>query len=166
MLAVGTALVYLLAGSRCAPFLRRGLRDDRGGGPESTRTRRASTRAWFASGDGSRASSAAIVIVFIGVRELGADVVPLLAGLGVGGLAVALAVRPTLENMIGGVILYADRPIAVGDYCTFGDQSGVVEGIGLRSTRIRGLDRTLISIPNAAVRGHAARQTGPTATRC
>ncbi len=93
---------------------------------------------------------AAVVLVFTGVRELGADVVPLLAGLGVGGLAVALAVRPTLENMIGGVILYADRPIAVGDYCTFGGQSGIVEGIGLRSTRIRGLDRSLISVPNAA----------------
>ena len=80
---------------------------------------------------------AAVVIIVTGVQQLGADVVPLLAGLGVGGLAVALAVRPTLENMIGGVILFADKPIKVGDYCTFGGQSGTVERIGLRSTRIR-----------------------------
>jgi MscS family membrane protein len=92
---------------------------------------------------------AVITIVVQGVQRLGADVLPLLAGLGVGGLAVALAVRPTLENMIGGLILYADRPIRVGDYCTFSGQSGTVERIGLRSTRIRALDRTLVTVPNS-----------------
>ncbi len=92
---------------------------------------------------------AAIVVFVSGVRQLGIDVLPLLAGLGVGGLAVALAVRPTLENMIGGVILYADRPVHVGDYCMFGQQGGVVERIGLRSTRIRAKNRTLITVPNS-----------------
>jgi MscS family membrane protein len=92
---------------------------------------------------------AAMFIAVSGMQTLGADLVPLLAGLGVGGLAVALAIRPTLENMLGGVILIADRPIEVGDHCTFGTNSGVVEGIGLRSTRIRGLDRTLITVPNS-----------------
>ncbi len=92
---------------------------------------------------------AAVIIVVQGVQRIGADVLPLLAGLGVGGLAVALAVRPTLENMIAGVILYADRPIRVGDFCTFSGQSGTVERIGLRSTRIRALDRTLITVPNS-----------------
>lgn len=88
-------------------------------------------------------------IVVHGLGELGVDIVPLLAGLGVGGLAAALAIRPTLENLIGGLILYVDKPVRVGDFCTFGAMTGTVENIGVRSTQIRGLDRTLISIPNA-----------------
>ncbi len=92
---------------------------------------------------------AGVWIVLSGLQALGADIVPLLAGLGVGGLAVALAVRPTLENLIGGLILYFDKPVRVGDFCSFGGQTGTVESIGLRSTAIRGLDRTLISVPNA-----------------
>ncbi len=88
-------------------------------------------------------------VIVAGLRDLGVDVVPLLAGLGVGGLAVALAIRPTLENLIGGIILFADKPIRVGDYCSFGGMNGTVESIGVRSTQIRALDRTLISVPNA-----------------
>jgi MscS family membrane protein len=76
--------------------------------------------------------------------------VPLVASLGVGGLAVALAARPTLENLIGGVILYFDRPARVGDFCSFGDHMGTVERIGVRSTQVRALDRTVITVPNAA----------------
>ncbi|MDJ0944945.1 MAG: mechanosensitive ion channel family protein [Kiloniellales bacterium] len=91
----------------------------------------------------------AIGVVLFGADRVGLPVVPLLAGLGVGGLAVALAARPTLENLIGGVILYADRPVRVGDFCSFGDKIGVVESIGMRSTKIRALDRTVISVPNA-----------------
>ncbi len=70
------------------------------------------------------------------------------AGLGLGGLAVALAARSTIENFIGGLTLLADKPIQVGDFCRFGDQIGTVEGIGLRSVKIRSLDRTVITIPN------------------
>ncbi len=92
---------------------------------------------------------AGVWIVLDGLQALGADIIPLLAGLGVGGLAVALAVRPTLENLIGGMNLYFDRPVRVGDFCTFGDQTGTVESIGIRSTQIRALDRTLVSVPNA-----------------
>ncbi len=91
----------------------------------------------------------AIGIVLFGADRVGLPVVPLLAGLGVGGLAVALAARPTLENLIGGVILYADRPVRVGDMCSFGQNIGVVDSIGMRSTKIRALDRTIISVPNA-----------------
>ncbi len=91
----------------------------------------------------------AVVIAVSGFSQLGLEIMPLIAGLGVGGLAVALAVRPTLENMIGGLIIYADKPVKVGDFCTFGNHKGVVEGIGLRSTRIRGLDRTVITVPNS-----------------
>jgi len=91
----------------------------------------------------------AIAVVITGLRDLGVDAVPLIAGLGVGGLAVALAIRPTLENLIGGIILFTDKPIRIGDFCSFGGMTGTVEKIGVRSTQIRGLDRTLISIPNA-----------------
>ncbi|MEW5420548.1 mechanosensitive ion channel family protein [Amorphus sp. 3PC139-8] len=72
-----------------------------------------------------------------------------LAGFGIGGLAVALAARSTLENVIAGFILFADRPLAVGDFCRFGDRIGTVERIGIRSTTVRTLDRTIVSVPNA-----------------
>ena len=88
-------------------------------------------------------------LVIYELTLLGFDVLPLLAGLGVGGLAVALAIRPTLENLIGGFILFTDKPVRVGDYCSFNGMSGTIEAIGVRSTQVRALDRTLISIPNA-----------------
>ncbi|MDJ0683833.1 MAG: mechanosensitive ion channel family protein [Alphaproteobacteria bacterium] len=91
----------------------------------------------------------AMVVVVAGLRDIGVDAVPLIAGLGVGGLAVALAIRPTLENLIGGLILHTDRPLQIGDFCTIGDMRGTIESIGVRSTRIRALDRTLISLPNS-----------------
>lgn len=90
-----------------------------------------------------------VAILAIGAQSIGLPVLSLLAGLGIGGLAVALAIRPTLENLIGGFVLFLDKPIRVGDFCTFGNQSGTVESIGVRSTQIRALDRTLIAIPNA-----------------
>jgi MscS family membrane protein len=91
----------------------------------------------------------AVILLARGGQAIGLPVVSVLAGLGIGGLAVALAVRPTLENLIGGIILYVDRPVSVGDFCTFGDQMGTVESVGVRSTKLRALDRTLISVPNA-----------------
>lgn len=89
------------------------------------------------------------IILAYGGQELGLPILSVLTGLGIGGLAVALAIRPTLENLIGGAILYADRPVRVGDFCSFGQKTGTVESIGIRSTQIRALDRTLISVPNA-----------------
>jgi MscS family membrane protein len=88
-------------------------------------------------------------IIFYGANQLGVPLVPLVASLGVGGLAVALAARPTIENLIGGIILYTDRPVRVGDFCSFGDYTGTVERIGVRSIQIRGRDRTIITVPNA-----------------
>jgi MscS family membrane protein len=81
--------------------------------------------------------------------SLSIPVAPMIAGLGVGGLAVALAVRPTLENAVAGFVLFADKPVKVGEFCAFGDKLGTVEQIGLRSVQVRGLDRTVITIPNA-----------------
>ncbi len=92
----------------------------------------------------------ALIYLAIHLAEFyGVPAAPLLASLGVGGLAIALAVRPTLENVIGGFILFADKPVRVGEFCRFGDKMGTIEQIGLRSTRIRGLDRTIITVPNA-----------------
>jgi MscS family membrane protein len=73
----------------------------------------------------------------------------ILAGLGVGGLAVALAAQKTIENLFGGVSVIGDRPVLVGDVCRFGDRTGTVVHIGLRSTRIRTADRTMICVPNS-----------------
>jgi MscS family membrane protein len=72
----------------------------------------------------------------------------ILAGVGVGGLAVALAAQKTIENLFGGISVIGDRPVLVGDECRFGDRTGTVMYIGLRSTRIRTPDRTVISVPN------------------
>ncbi len=98
---------------------------------------------------GILAVATSVGVAVLGLQNLGVDIVPLLAGIGVGGLAVALAIRPTLENLIGGLILFSDRPVRVGDFCTFGGMSGTVEDIGVRSTQLRAMDRTLIAVPNA-----------------
>jgi MscS family membrane protein len=90
-----------------------------------------------------------VVLLGYGATQIGIPVYGVIAGLGVGGLAVALAAQPTLENLIGGVILYADRMVRVGEYCEFEGLSGTVEAIGIRSTRIRALDRTLITVANS-----------------
>jgi MscS family membrane protein len=94
---------------------------------------------------------AAAALLVSGADRIGMPLYGIIAGLGVGGLAVALAAQPTVENLIGGLSLFADEPIRVGDLCKYGDQTGTVEAIGIRSTRIRGLDRTLTTIPNAAM---------------
>jgi len=83
------------------------------------------------------------------LSDWGYNAATILAGLGVGGLAIALAAPNTIENLFGGVAVISDRPVSVGDLCRFGDRVGTVEDIGLRSTRIRTLDRTLVTIPNA-----------------
>ena len=99
----------------------------------------------------SRLASIAVAVVVLldGISRIGVSLVPILTGLGVAGLALSLAARPTIENIIGGIMLFADKPVRVGDFCQFGDTTGSVMHIGLRSTRIRGLDRTYISVPNA-----------------
>ena len=91
----------------------------------------------------------ALLVLLHAAAEFGIGITPIIAGLGVGGLAVALAIRPTLENIMGGFVLFADKPVRVGEFCSFGDKMGTVEKIGLRSTRVRGLDRTVITVPNS-----------------
>ena len=82
------------------------------------------------------------------VSAWGYNTATILAGLGVGGLAVALAAQKTIENLFGGISVIGDRPVLVGDFCRFGTHIGTVMHIGLRSTRIRTPDRTIVSVPN------------------
>jgi len=96
-----------------------------------------------------------IGFIFQFLHNMGIPVYGLIAGAGVGGIAIALASQSTLENFVGTLNIFADRPARVGDFCRFGDESpglsrvGTVEEIGLRSTRVRGPDRTITTIPNA-----------------
>jgi MscS family membrane protein len=89
----------------------------------------------------------ALMIVAV-LSSWGYNTTTILAGLGVGGIAIALAAQKTIENLFGGVSIISDRPVSVGDYCKFGDKEGTVEDIGLRSTRLRAPDRTLVTVPN------------------
>lgn len=87
----------------------------------------------------------ALIVVF---GNLGFDLTTGIAALGVGGLALAFGAQKTIENLIGSVVVVADRPVRVGDYCKFGAYEGVVIDIGIRSTRVRTLNRTVVTIPN------------------
>lgn len=82
------------------------------------------------------------------LNELGFQVASLLAGLGIGGIALALAAQKTVENLFGSVAIGVDQPFRVGDFVKIEDFTGTVEAIGMRSTRIRTLDRTLVTLPN------------------
>ena len=93
--------------------------------------------------------------VLIAAQSLGADVKAFLAGLGIGGLAFALAAQDTLANVFGSVVVAVDQPFRVGEFVQIGAYQGTVEDIGLRSTRLRTPDRTLISIPNRTVANEA-----------
>ncbi|MGH7388087.1 MAG: mechanosensitive ion channel family protein [Candidatus Rokuibacteriota bacterium] len=95
------------------------------------------------------AKAAVVLLGVLAVLSLaGLDLTAALAGLGIGGIALAFAAQRTLENLFGGITIISDQPVRVGDFCRIGDVTGVVEDIGLRSTRVRTLDRTVVSIPN------------------
>ena len=98
----------------------------------------------------NRAAKIAIIIfgVIAVLGTFGVDVTTGLAALGLGGLALALGAQKTIENLVGSVTLITDQPVRVGDFCRVGDTIGTVEKIGMRSTRIRTLDRTIVTIPN------------------
>lgn len=87
----------------------------------------------------------AVIVVF---GNLGFDLTTGIAALGVGGLALAFGAQKTVENLIGSVVVVADRPVHIGDYCKFGTYEGVVIDIGIRSTQVRTLNRTVVTIPN------------------
>jgi MscS family membrane protein len=91
---------------------------------------------------------AVFVGVLVGLKHFGLSPTAALAGLGVGGIAVALAAQKTLENVVGGVSVIFDQTVRVGDNLKVGETRGIVDDIGLRSTRIRTPDRTIVSVPN------------------
>jgi MscS family membrane protein len=95
-------------------------------------------------------------VIFVGgilavLGALGFNMSTALAGLGIGGLAIGFGAQKTIENLFGGVSVLGDEVFLVGDTCRFGDRTGTVEDIGLRSTRIRTEERTLLAIPNGTV---------------
>jgi MscS family membrane protein len=99
--------------------------------------------------------SLVVIFVVFGVlmiaQSLGADVKAFLAGLGIGGLAFALAAQDTLANIFGSVVVAVDQPFKIGETIQIGGTTGMVEDIGLRSTKIRRLDKALVIIPNKTV---------------
>ncbi|HEY2462638.1 MAG TPA: mechanosensitive ion channel family protein [Steroidobacteraceae bacterium] len=89
-----------------------------------------------------------VAAALVTVYRFGLNPAAFLTGLGVGGIAIALAAQKTLENIIGGVSLILDRVVRLGDIIALGDIRGTVEAISLRSTQIRTFDRTVVSVPN------------------
>ena len=95
-----------------------------------------------------------VVFLFVSLtvlKTLGVDVSTALAGVGIGGLALGLGAQKTFENMFGGISILFDKVIVVGDTCRINNQVGTVEDIGLRSTRLRTPERTVLSIPNGVL---------------
>jgi MscS family membrane protein len=118
------------------------------------------TRRRFASRSmlhlGRRTANVTIVVlgVLVVLSNWGYNTATLVAGLGVGGIAIALAAQQTLANVFGGVSIIGDHPVGIGEFGKFGDLVGTVEDIGMRSTRIRTLNRTVVSVPNSSFAGY------------
>ncbi|NCO69690.1 MAG: mechanosensitive ion channel family protein [Acidobacteria bacterium] len=92
-----------------------------------------------------------VVVLLGGLDIVGVKVLAVVTALGLGGVAIAFAAQKTLENVFGTVAIAGDRPFKVGDFIVIGDDRGTVEDVGFRSTRIRTLSRTVVSIPNGLV---------------
>jgi MscS family membrane protein len=99
---------------------------------------------------GQRIFSALVIVLasLIGLSILGVDITAAVAGLGIGSIAIAFAAQKTLENLLGGISILGDQVISVGETCRIGEEIGTVEDISLRSTRIRTLAGTTLSVPN------------------
>ncbi len=143
--AAFTVLVAIVAGSALGAFLRNWA--DVAQDPQEKRTRAALgpvlaklCQVFFL-----------VIALLLILDNSGYNVAGLLAGLGIGGLAVALAAKETLANLFGSFAVLMDQPFQVGDFIRQGDVEGTVEKIGLRSTRVRTPDGFLVSIPNQNV---------------
>lgn len=90
-----------------------------------------------------------LVGILVWLANAGVDISALLAGLGIGGIAVALALQKPIEDLFGAISIYSQQPVNTGDLCRYGTEVGRVEEIGLRTTRIRTLTNTLVSVPNS-----------------
>jgi len=109
---------------------------------------RPATRSLLALGARFTKGAALVFGLLVALSQLGVSIASLLAGLGIGGIAIALAAQKTVENLFGTVSIGVDQPFREGDFVKVYDFVGTIEAIGLRSTRIRTLDRTLITVPN------------------
>ncbi|WP_428355821.1 mechanosensitive ion channel family protein [Methyloprofundus sp.] len=92
-----------------------------------------------------------LIAIMVWLENMGFSISTLLAGLGVGSIAVALAAQKSIENLIGAITLYSAQPVRVGEFCRIGDVVGTIEEIGLRATKIRTLANTVIDIPNGSL---------------
>jgi len=90
-----------------------------------------------------------VAAVLIYLDSLGVNVTAVLAGLGVGGIAVALAIKKPMEHVLGAITIYMQQQVRVGDFCRIGDTTGTIEKIGLRTTYNRTVGNTRVSVPNA-----------------
>jgi MscS family membrane protein len=90
-----------------------------------------------------------LVAALVWLDNVGFNIGTLLTGLGIGGVAVALAAQKSLEDVFGAITLYSGRPVRVGDFCRFGNQKGTIEEIGLRWTRVRTLDDSVVNVSNS-----------------
>src|SRR5574343_144223 len=89
-----------------------------------------------------------IVAILVILSNFGYNVTALLAGLGIGGIAIAFAAKDILENLISGVTIFVEKPFKMGDVLKTSEGTGTVEEIGIRSTKIRTFDNTVVVIPN------------------
>jgi MscS family membrane protein len=96
-----------------------------------------------------------VIGVLITVQSLGFNVSTILSGLGIGGLAFALAAQDTIANLFGSIVVAIDQPFKVGETVRIGANTGLVEDIGLRSTKIRLIDKSLVILPNKLVSSEA-----------
>jgi MscS family membrane protein len=135
---VAVVWLFILLNGRCEAYFRR--RMERRGRIGSTAILRPTRRLMDIV--------AVVTGLMFALHSFGINPTAALAGLGVGGIAVALAAQKTLENVIGGASIILDEAVRVGDFFKIGDVIGTVEEIGLRSTRVRTMDRTLVTIPN------------------
>jgi MscS family membrane protein len=90
-----------------------------------------------------------ILAVLVLLQAIGVQISALVTAVGVGGIGLALAGQRIVENMFSGLVLMGDQPVRVGDFCRFGPHEGTIERIGLWSTRVRTLGRSVVSVPNA-----------------
>jgi MscS family membrane protein len=124
---------------------------------------RTSTQSLMVLGERLLKAFVVLIAIFAILSFAGVDTKTALAGLGIGGIALALGAQRTVENLLGGILLLSDRAIAVGDFCRISNRLGVIEDITLRSVRLRTLDGTLVSIPAGVL---AQADVENFATRC
>jgi MscS family membrane protein len=93
-------------------------------------------------------AAAVVMAVLFFLYSANVDLTAALTGLGVGGIAIGFGAQKTIENLFGGIMVISDKPVNVGDVCKAGEFMGTVEDIGIRSTRIRTVNRTVVSVPN------------------